>query len=329
MTPKRRGLGDLVSLINLLPLLVCRFDGGAGAGGGAAAGAAGAASGANSGGGTSGAQGGGASPGSQAGGAGAQGAGADDFLSAVSGAGLPTGAVSGFRNLLAQHGSAMAAAAHLYDENYRLRNERRELTNDDARKKLEAAGFKVLTKEEAAVHDSYAALGKPEDLTKIKREHGEMSAREQQREADKLIDRAAELHGYKPGTLFRSMVKANGLSVVTDKVEVDDGQGGKKRVERAFVVTKEKDSAGKETEKRTALDEYLRTNFRDDEAALPRADGQTAGGFAQGAGGQVGGNGTNWIQQPAPGGGAGGANPVADYMSSTYGHVGQQQGAAK
>jgi hypothetical protein len=315
-------------LLPLMALLVCSFaaDGDAGAGGGGTG-----TQGGRPGGGT----GGGASGGSQGGGQ--QGGGQqqpDPFTQAVTSVGLPGGAVSGFRNFLAQHGgNALNAAAALYDDNHALRTNRRELSNDQMIEKLRAAGLRVLTKEEAAAHDAFVATGKkPEELTTIITEHGALTREKQEREADKVLDAAAQTHGYKPGAIFRSFVKANNLAVEAGTKKVlDPATNAEKDAPAYFVVTK--DAQGKETS-RKALDEYLRENFRDDEAALPRADVGVAG--AAGAGNVAGtgaGQHPQWVQQPA--GGAqqqGGVNPAASYLGSQYAHVmeaakpaGQQQ----
>lgn len=272
---------------------------------------------------------GGANQGAQGGANNNQGAGAqqqrragDDFLTGGS-YGLPDGAITGFRNLLTRfQGDGVAAAAHLYDENHRLRQSRREPTAEDARKILEAAGFKVLTKEEGATYDGFTQLGKFEDVKKKVAEHGTLTQEKQQRLYDDLITEAAGLHGYKP-KLLNMLVGAQGLNLITEEVDVQQQDGSTKKEKRAFVVTKNAQGH----EQKTQLDSYLTTNFKDEEPAL-KAD---ASGQQQPAGGAQSAGGVTWPKQPVNSGGGTRRNQAADYINRTYQGPtlpGQQQAAA-
>lgn len=299
---KRYGLPSLLSL------LICCVEGGGSDDGGAPGGGA-----AGGGGGAPGAGGSMTPPDNITGG------GFDNVAYAAQQAGIPTDAVGGFRNFLAAQGTPINAAAALYVQNFQLRTHRRQTTEQEARHLFEQQGSRILSKEESEAYAKLIARGKPDEILAGLDERDTLRTEKQGREYDALIDSAAKLHGYKPGAVFRSFIKANGLEVVVDKVDVrDDAKGTTDKVERAFVV--ERDGQKKETG-RVQLDEYLTKKFADDEPAL-RDDGAASTG-ARGAQQQQT-NAPAWVRQPAPrqtGNGGGNANPAAAHISSTYGHL--------
>lgn len=98
--------------------------------------------------------------------------------------------------LLTKHGDAGGALRVLLSENYQLRDSNRELKT-----KLPADGTRVLTADEAKLLDSYSALGKPEDLKKIKTEHGTLSSEVTGLKRDTELRTVAEKAGVKFGVL--------------------------------------------------------------------------------------------------------------------------------
>lgn len=93
--------------------------------------------------------------------------------------------VTAAEKLIAKHDSAAAAVLALMGENYRARDDKRQ-----AEAKVPPAGSVVLTADEAKAWDAYRTLGKPEDVRKIKAEHGEY--------ATKLtgLERESEVRGF-------------------------------------------------------------------------------------------------------------------------------------
>src|SRR5690348_6795389 len=72
-----------------------------------------------------------------------------------------------FQNRLNKlNGDAMAFATQLFDENYRLREDKRQLNEQltTAQGKVPADGALVLTGDEAKAFEAYKALGTPKEL---------------------------------------------------------------------------------------------------------------------------------------------------------------------
>jgi len=118
--------------------------------------------------------------------------------------------------LEAKHGSTKAALAQLYDENYRLRSDKRDL-----KKQLKEAelpeGSVVLTAEQAKELEAYKALGKPEDLKASLEEHDELKTKVQQGDRRAEIAEVAKAAGWEGKEAVLSTLVTDG-----DKLEIRD-----------------------------------------------------------------------------------------------------------
>lgn len=110
-------------------------------------------------------------------------------------------------DVLEQYGrDALRLAEKLADvqsDNYRLREERRNLKQQltDAQGKVPAEGTRLLTKDEAAIWDAYAALGKPADIKQAMDANGTATAELATLKREKALTKAAEVAGFKASVL--------------------------------------------------------------------------------------------------------------------------------
>jgi hypothetical protein len=100
--------------------------------------------------------------------------------------------------LVAKHGDPTAALLVLMGDNYRLRDEKRELAG-----RVPAADAVVLAGDHARDYESYKALGKPADVKRSLAERDLFKAESDGFKKDTLHRRAAEIHGYRPSVLAR------------------------------------------------------------------------------------------------------------------------------
>lgn len=164
-------------------------------------------------------------------------------------------------DVLEQYGrDALRLAEKLADvqsDNYRLREERRGLKQQltDANGKVPAADVKVLTKDEAALWDAYATLGKPDAIKQAIDLNGDATAKLAKLEREKALGQAADAAGFKPAVL---LTLAGDLDIQT---KAKDGKP------HAVVVMDGKD---------TALTDYAAQQWADFLPALRVAAGPSA-----------------------------------------------------
>lgn len=113
------------------------------------------------------------------------------------GSGEPAGdKAANLEGLKAKYGSAQAALAVLYDENHRLRGQRRELREKVT--DLEAAhdGATVLTEDDAKAWAAYQELGKPDELKTQLEEAKGLRGKVAKTERTAQVAEAAKLAGW-------------------------------------------------------------------------------------------------------------------------------------
>jgi hypothetical protein len=147
-------------------------------------------------------------------------------------------------SLTVKHGDGNAALRVLVSENYAYRDQLREL-----KAKLPADGQRVLTADEAKAYETYRSFGKPEDVRRIKDEHGSLTS---------------ENYGYKRDTELRTVAEKTGVKFTVLKTLAGTLD---------FTATvKVKDKTGKETEvpaikdgesDPVPFDEYATTHWSD------------------------------------------------------------------
>lgn len=169
-----------------------------------------------------------------------------------------------FDRLLSNRGGdSSAVGLMLYQENYQLREQKRQLQEQltQVQGRLPGEGSVVLNRAEAQRWQAYQALGNPEDvqtsLTELQtlRRNGELS-------------KIAETAKYKPGVLQKLDKDAGGLTYEVREVE----ENGKKEP-RAFVTVK--DQAG--AEQSVPLHQYAEQHWAEFLPAL-RAEQSTPSG---------------------------------------------------
>ena len=137
--------------------------------------------------------------------------------------------VKAVESLVAKHGDSSAALRVLLAENYAYRDQLR-----DAKAKLPADGSVVLTGDDAKQWDAYRGLGKPEDVRKTVREHGEQGTRLAGLERDETLRGVAEKAGVKFAVLKRLAGSAEFVAA-----KATDAKTGK---EREVVTVKDGDA---------------------------------------------------------------------------------------
>jgi hypothetical protein len=175
---------------------------------------------------------------------------------------VPASEPEGYKALLEKHGSPDAVALTLYTDNYKLRDKNRELSA-----RIPAEGAVVLSGDDAARWRSYQELGKPDDLKKIVREHGEFSKENGRLKRTTELDDIADLAGYKR-SVFRTVAGDTAFVVTEEKKR--DASTGKDVVVRVPHVKGE----GDET---TPLSEYAEAHWTDFLPSLDTDQGKQAG----------------------------------------------------
>lgn len=201
----------------------------------------------------------------------------------------------GIEALLAKADKAETVARTLYQENFQLRQQRRDLRTEvkDLKGKLPADGTLVLSKEEAEAWEAYKKLGKPGDIEKSIEEGKKATEGLAQRDRAEQVANAAKAVGYNPEALTQLFGMHTGLELSSRTVKVGD------KDTTAWYV---KDAQGQETELAT----YAQANWGTFMPSLQaQGGGQQQGGQQQGGQQQQGG-GQPWIQQQQAGGGQGG-----------------------
>lgn len=176
------------------------------------------------------------------------------------------------------------------DENYKLRREKRELTDEVAelKEKQPPEGAIILQGDDAKEYQAFKALGKkPEELGQAVADAAAGKALSEKAEAQKVYADAAEPYGWKPGVL------ATLPSLQGKKLEVRSTTENGKTVKKAYV----KDGA---TE--TELSEFVQKNDSDYIPALPA---QPSANQQQNQ--QQQNNGATWLHQANSSGNGGGS----------------------
>jgi hypothetical protein len=160
-----------------------------------------------------------------------------------------------FQNRLNKlNGDAMAFATQLFDENYRLREDKRTLSAqlDETKGKLPADGSVVLTADEAKVYEAYKALGAPEELkTRIdafptlEDENKNLKRRDSIREAADV--------GF-GGSKLRFSVLEDRVKAAGGNLEFIVKEEGRDKRKVAYV---------KDGDKETPLEQYAQKNWAD------------------------------------------------------------------
>jgi hypothetical protein len=138
--------------------------------------------------------------------------------------------------------------AELLSDNSQLREQRRTLRQEvtDLKTKVPAADARMLTPEEAATYDAYAALGmKPADVKAAITERDTVKADLTTVRRNETIRGAAEAHGYKAAALAK-LPSLRDQDIAIEDVTVDG-----KPVKRAFVTA---------DGKKTALPDYIQAH---------------------------------------------------------------------
>lgn len=147
--------------------------------------------------------------------------------------------------------------ADLSNDNYDLRHKNSNLTrsNDDLKGKVPAEGTVILSKDDAALLDTYRALGTP-DVIKTQVETGAAAVQERDTlKRSNTIRTIADVAGYKPTVLERL-----GPDLEYRVKDVQETVNGKAQtVKRAFVVKDDKE---------TPLGEYATREWTDFLSAL-------------------------------------------------------------
>lgn len=146
------------------------------------------------------------------------------------------------------NGDAMAFATQLFDENFRLREDKRALNEELTvlKAKVPADDHVVLTPAKAQEYEAYKAIGKPEEIqsrldagTTTESELAELKKKD-------ILREVADLHGYK-------------LSILVDR---DKAVGG---LEFSFKTDSKGDKVAhvKDGDKDTPITEFAETNWAD------------------------------------------------------------------
>lgn len=157
--------------------------------------------------------------------------------------------------------------AELLADNSQLREQRRTLRQEvtDLKAKAPAADARLLTPEEAATYDAYAALGmKPADIQAAIAERDTVKADLTTVRRNESIRGAAEAHGYKAAALAKLP------SLQNQEIAIEDVTVDGKPVKRAFITVEGK---------KTTLPEYIQAHDAEflpaltADAAASRGDG--------------------------------------------------------
>lgn len=166
--------------------------------------------------------------------------------------------------LIKKHGDANSVAVKLLDENHDLRRRNAEL-----RGQAPAEGSVVLTGDDAGRWRHYQELGKPEDLRKILREHGDLQKRDVEHTRNSELDDLADLLDWKRSVLRR--VAGSERFATKEVKEYDRDLGRDNLTIRAYVIATGED--GKETE--VPVREYAEAHWKDFLPALQLQQGDS------------------------------------------------------
>lgn len=199
------------------------------------------------------------------------------------------------QSLITRAGTAEAAANELWRDNFKLRQDRKNLRteNADLKAKLPPDGSVVLTKEQAADWELYQKLGKPAEVEKALGEGKTAQEGLLKRDRDAEVRKAADGMKMNPDALVQLFGMHPALEVVSKTVKGSDGKD-----QTGWYV---KDTANNNAE--TELGQYATTNWQ---TFLPSLQVQQAGNGGNGQGNQGGqgaGNGNQGQQNNNQGGG--------------------------
>lgn len=165
---------------------------------------------------------------------------------------LPEAARPGFDAALYRHGrNAMSLAAELFVDNYNVREQNRQLKQQQP-----AQGAVVLSPEDAKKWKAYQELGDPAELKTQLATAAETKARLDKAERDAVITKAAEGLNWKAPVLV-DRVTVSGITVVL-KEETVDGE----KVQVPYATWKE-GTKGSEVQKEAKLEEYAKEKWAD------------------------------------------------------------------
>lgn len=150
---------------------------------------------------------------------------------------------SSAENLIARHGSAVAAVLTLMNENHKERESIREL-----RSKLPPEGSRILLGEDVKHWEAYRQLGSPSDLRKSLDAGKQYEAEVGNYRRAEVIRSAAEVTGFKVSVLT--------LAARDLEIEIEEQKGKDGKAIRVAVVKGEGDT-------RTALRDYAEANWKD------------------------------------------------------------------
>lgn len=160
---------------------------------------------------------------------------------------LPDDVVKGLRNLVSKEGGSDKALATLYEENYELRKDKRELQD-----KIDNGT--VLTEEEAEKWDKYQELDEDPEKLEEKIENADSAKKElSQLKREKRNSQVAEVQGWNPKVLNRLADEEAEFEIKTR--QNDDGEDEK------YVVIKTEDGE-------KDLSDYAKSNWEDMMPAL-------------------------------------------------------------
>jgi hypothetical protein len=155
-------------------------------------------------------------------------------------------------SVLKKHGTADNALAKLIDENYALREERRQL-----KEQKPPDGSVVLSGDQAREWEAYRELGKPSDLRKARDQASQDAAKRLELERKDTLREVQDLHGYRASVLAPLVEKLD--------VRVVDGKDkGGKAVREARVFASGEDG----TEASWSLTEVIEKDFAEFVPAL-------------------------------------------------------------
>jgi hypothetical protein len=218
--------------------------------------------------------------------------------------GLPPTAEQSFQRLLDRFGGdAKAAAAHLFDDNWRSRTANRLLRNENSnlKKSMPGNGAIVLKGDEAKTYNAYKQLGPIDKLQTALQERDTLQSEVATRRKDDTLREVAEA-----GKVKFSVLKHVGGDLTYEIVdETTDGKTEK----RVFVrTTNEKNEVSK-----TPLMEYAQSKWPD---FMPALTAEVTSGGSSGAGGKG-----RLFPRQASQGSSGGSNVSAgqSYVQNKYG----------
>jgi len=138
--------------------------------------------------------------------------------------------------LTKMNGDAMALASQLFDENFRLREDKRELNKSlkEAQAKIPADDHTILSPAKAQEYEAYKVIGKPQEIQDRLDAHATLETQLAEMKQKDVLREVADLHGYKLSVLLDRDKAAGGL-----KVEIKDDAKG---VKTAFVKDGDKEA---------------------------------------------------------------------------------------